>query len=46
MDVVVLAVDLNKMRLKIKADLRKDGTQSFARIAVKHPIANLVTKTK
>jgi hypothetical protein len=33
MGVVVLAVQLHELRRKIKADLRKDGTQSFDRIS-------------
>jgi hypothetical protein len=45
MDVVVLAVQLNELRLKIKADHRKDGTQSFERISFKDPLDNLA-KTK
>jgi hypothetical protein len=41
MDVVVLAVQLNELRRKIKADFRKDGTQSFASISFKDPLSNL-----
>jgi hypothetical protein len=41
MGVVVLAVQLHELHLKIKADLRKDGTKSFASISIHHPIANL-----
>jgi hypothetical protein len=41
MDVVVLAVQLHELRLKIKADLRKDGPQSFERISCKDPLDNL-----
>ena len=35
---VVFAIHLNELSLKIKADLRKDGTKSFESISVKYPI--------
>jgi hypothetical protein len=41
MNVVVLAVHFHELRRKIKADLRKDGPQSFDRISVQDLIANL-----
>jgi len=41
MDVIVLAVHLNKLGLEVQTNLGEDGTEAFDGISVKYPIAIL-----